>query len=768
MHQALRLDQTPEIRQLEQPTSVFLSQIGVRGHVRVLQTSPLHLLVNVNCTEPSRQALERQLHNLYNIQESRGDQLMVVSSNTPPVWRDSPYPAYLLGCLANASLGLALGAILVQAGQRWQRRPRGKSKLLWLSPLATGAAVLWASAPPAALLVHLLALLLLKLRRRRLTQQLRRRTIVNGKQEAAIILMSYAPEISAQLFKELSFDAVHDITLEISKLPSIPPDLRVAVLATFDGCLKQTRSGAGSERVEPKLFATVLETYYLNSPLYGTLVSGPPAVARRPGNYRWLRNLAAGALTLVSLAPLGLCLVPQAQPPLKSELQRLSAARPTAVAIIVREGQARALVGLGTDNLNALRPLVAECAARLGYDPVQVDCLGITRRYHFPFRLLGALLGAAGLLALLWPRRTLVKVVEKVVEIPAPPTPVAAKPASGTPESVSKLMPVDEVSLEVGRGLLALVDPNQGAKLLERVGAIRSHLATELGLVVPGIRFRDHLALKRDEYVIRVRDVEVARGITHPNRYLAMLPDDKLDQLQGERVLDPTYGQPAVWINPEQRADAERLGALIYDPVSVVASQLTQALREHAAEVLTFNACLELLKQPQLQAALEQLERRGCDRVALWKILKDLLRQQVCIRDLNSILEGLLENATGDTPHEMRVELARQAVRDHIVQELCGSNRAQAPQELVLWRVTPELLQLLQEGPEARAELLSKLTLVGERMHNAGHAAVLLVTPEFRSELQSVIRPLKGTRVLSTAELPEWVQVRFFHGEGKL
>ncbi len=771
MHQALRLDQTPEVRQLEKPTSVFLSQIGVRGHVRVLQSTPLHLLVNVNCTESSRQALERQLTSLYNIQEARGDQLMVVTSHTPLVWRDSPCLAYLLCCLGNGALALAACATAVQASQRWSRRPPTQnhwfSRLLWLTPLATGAAIFWAAAPPAALLVNGLVLLLIWVRRRRTGNMLRRRTIVNGKQEAAIIIMTYPPELSAQVFKHLSPDAVHSITLEISKLPPISPQVRVPVLATFDNCLKQARRGASCERVEPELFASVLTTYYLQSPLSGALVIPTAAL---PRDHQWLRSLTVAALALITLSPLSLCLIPQPQPPLKTELQRLIGAQPTAVAIIVRNHQARGLVALGTDNLNALRPLVAERAAQLGFDPLQVSCLGVTRRTHFPFRLLGGLLGGAALIAMsmaLWRRRRVEKPVEKrVVEAVAAPPPPPPKPAS--PETIHNLMRVDEVSIEVGRGLLGLVDPNQGAKLLERVTSIRRHLAVELGLVIPGIRFRDNLGLQRDEYVIRVRDREVGRGIAHPNRLLAVGTEASLDQLKGERVLDPSYGMPAVWIHPDQRDKAERLGVMLFDQVSVVATQLTKALREHAAEVFTFNACLELLKQPHLEASFDLLERRGIDRVVLWKVLRDLLRQQVCIRDLTRLLEGLLEAAESDMSHELLVEIARLAVRDQIALDLCGSDSCKPPQELVLWRVSPELLQLLEEGPDAHAELLAKLTLVSDRMAHAGHPAAVLVAPEVRAQLQSVVLSLRGMRVLSTAELPDWAQVRFFYGEGKL
>lgn len=772
--QALRLDQTPEVRQLEQPTSAFLSQIGMRGHVQVLQTTPLHLLVNVNCSEPSRQALERQLHNLYDIQESRGDQLIVINGHPPVHWREFPHLALGLWGLGNGFLALALYRLAKQGIEILHCRPRNKnpwvSRILRLSPLLTAAAVVWAAAPPLALVLHLLVLLWWRLRSRHKNLLLQRRTIVNGRQEAAILLMSFEPQVSAQFFKELGPEAVHSLTLEISKLPPISPEVRAAVIATFEGCLRQASPGARLDRLKPELMASVLETYYLNSPMSGQLAQPRPG---RKYSWKWLhktsRALAGALIGAVTVVPFAWSLLASPPPPLQLELQRLIAARPMAVVMVERDGRNRGLVALGTDNLNALRPLVAERALQLGLDPLEVGCLGVKRRYHFPFRLLGGVLLGLGALAL-W-RRPRLEPVKKVTCSPPPPSvalPPPPPPAKPSPDSMAKTLAVDEVSLEVGRGLLCLVDPSQGAKLLERVTSIRRHIGLELGYVLPGVRFRDNLRLQHDEYLIRIRDVEVARGIVRPNRFLALLAEEKLDQLEGERVLDPTFGLPGVWISPEQLKRAEQLGATIFDAVSVTATQLTQVAREHAADIFTFNAALELLKQPQLAAVLEQLERRGQDNVALWKILRDLLRQQVCIRDLTGILQGLLELVDCTTPHELKVEIARLTVRDRIIRELCGGDTVKPAQDLVIWRVTPELLQHLDQGPVGQAELLGKLSLVGERMRNAGHVAAVLVAPELRSRLQSVTLGLKSLRVISTAEIPDWVNLRFFYGEGKL
>ena len=113
-------------------------------------------------------------------------------------------------------------------------------------------------------------------------------------------------------------------------------------------------------------------------------------------------------------------------------------------------------------------------------------------------------------------------------------------------------MQVDAISLEVGRGLLSLVDPREGAKLLERVTSIRRHVAMELGIVVPGVRFRDNLQLKPNTYVIKIKEIEVAQGEVQVNQFLAIGPEEKLKNLRGIKTVDPTYGMPGVLISPEQ------------------------------------------------------------------------------------------------------------------------------------------------------------------------------------------------------------------------
>lgn len=782
---SLRLRQAPQVRQLEQPTSRFLQQIGLRARVDVLQVSPLHLLVTANCNPASQEALTRQLRFLYNIEEGRGDQLMVVQGRVPFTFRDSSW-AIVLAIVGSGFIGYAGCLALIN----WSNRPvhlmrskrRWPARLLKLSLLLTIGAVATSALPPLCLPLNLLFLLWWNVRQR----TARKRAIVNGLDEAAILLMSFEPEVAAGFFKELGPDAVHAITLRISKLPPISPDLREAVMLTFEGRMAGAWPGADRHRCTPTMVCTTLNRFYLNSNADGRLTSlSQPRLSRLP-----IKRCAAivGSVVVLAvtvLAPAFLLGKLERPEPLAYDLRRFVDLSPLAAVHIERDGQTRTLVGLGSDDLHSLRPLVGERARALGLDPLAVGCVGIRRQRYFPFRLAGELLAGGMLLLLVWKKRSKPQFVALAPAVPtvssptvsapapapapvAPPAPAKPAPEAKKPESVVTLMQVDEITLEVGRGLLGLVDPNQGAKLLERVTSIRRQIAMSLGFVVPGVRFRDNLALDNNQYTISIRGVEMARGAVMVNHFLVIGPDEKLGQISGTATTDPTFGENGKWIVPTQRGDAERLGLMIFDPVSVVATQLTTVLRENAAELLTFNACVELFKHSSLAHLMDELEMRDLDRVTLWKVLRELLRQQVSIRDLTRILEGLMLNAFSGASNEELVELARMAARDSIVRELCEVETGKPPGPLVLWRVSEELLDMLDGGPQQDCELLEKFQLLSLRMVNAGHSPVVLVEPAYRPSLQKLLMPLKNIRVLSTAELPEWAKLNFFRGEGKL
>jgi len=220
------------------------------------------------------------------------------------------------------------------------------------------------------------------------------------------------------------------------------------------------------------------------------------------------------------------------------------------------------------------------------------------------------------------------------------------------PESVMAFMAVDLISLEVGRGLLSFVDRNQGAKLLDRITSIRRHLAMEMGIVVPGIRFRDNQQLKPSMYVIKIKDVEVASGEIILDRYMAIAPEDNLKKLEGPICSDPTYGMPAVWITAEQREKADKLGAMIFDPITVIATQITEVIRCNAVDLLGRQETLTFLERLRKThpAVVDEIYPRLFSLGEIHMILQNLLKEKVSIRDLVTILEtiGNYSNITKD------------------------------------------------------------------------------------------------------------------------
>jgi flagellar biosynthesis protein FlhA len=338
------------------------------------------------------------------------------------------------------------------------------------------------------------------------------------------------------------------------------------------------------------------------------------------------------------------------------------------------------------------------------------------------------------------------------------------------PESVVQLMQVDPISLEVGRGLLSLVDPNQGAKLLERVTSIRRHIALELGIVVPGVRFRDNLQLKPNAYVIKIKEIEVAQGEVQVNQFLAIGPEEKLKNLRGTKTVDPTYGMPGVWISPEQRGDAERLGCMIFDPVSVVATQLTEVVRQHAAELLgrqEVNALIETVKKTH-PAVVKEVVPDVLSLGEVQKVLQNLVKERVSIRDLVTILETLADHVHITKDPEMLTEFCRVALSRVICKEYMNNEGT-----ISVITLDPQIEQIISSSIQ-RTEMGSFLTLdpnVGQEILQAisnqvqalqerGLQPILLVAPQVRPALRKLTeRSFPSLVILSWNEIAPKVNV---------
>jgi len=338
------------------------------------------------------------------------------------------------------------------------------------------------------------------------------------------------------------------------------------------------------------------------------------------------------------------------------------------------------------------------------------------------------------------------------------------------PESVVQLMQVDPISLEVGRGLLSLVDPNQGAKLLDRVTSIRRHIALELGIVVPGVRFRDNLQLKPNAYVIKIKEIEVAQGEVQVNQFLAIGPEEKLKNLRGTKTVDPTYGMPGVWISPEQRGDAERLGCMIFDPVSVVATQLTEVVRTHANELLgrqEVQALVDTVKKTH-PAVVKEVIPDALSLGEVQKVLQNLVKERVSIRDLVSILETMADHVHMTKDPEMLTEFCRVALSRVICKEYSNNEGT-----INVITLDPQIEQLVQSAiqrtdmgsfltldPNVGQEILQAISQQVNTLQERGLQPILLVAPQVRPALRKLTeRSFPNLVILSWNEIAPKVNV---------
>ncbi len=398
---------------------------------------------------------------------------------------------------------------------------------------------------------------------------------------------------------------------------------------------------------------------------------------------------------------------------------------PAWVVSAERDGQWGSVAALPVspaDTAPALRLGQLEGTARQALPNIRVSLLGVQEvPVRGPWRLITLnLLAIAGIFYALRKKST---------PPPAPLREPEPQPKK-QPETVVQLMRVDPFTIEMGRALLPLVDPNQGARLLERVTSIRRHIALELGLVLPGVRFRDNLSLKNNEYRILFRTVEVGRAEIQPGQLLAIGPVPKLQAL-GELTTDPTYAMPGVWIDPTRRVEAERGGMMLFDDVSVIAAMFTERIRTHAAQLVNLQETKALLdtmrKTHPLVVEMAEL-RIGI--MLIWEVLQGLLAEGVSIRDLELVLNAMLRS--GVYTAEALVEACRDELAPQICQSLLNPN-----QVLVAAELPDEVERLLRRSPLDPDDATHALELLqGEVNRFDGLQPIFITQPGLRLSLR--------------------------------
>lgn len=233
------------------------------------------------------------------------------------------------------------------------------------------------------------------------------------------------------------------------------------------------------------------------------------------------------------------------------------------------------------------------------------------------------------------------------------------------PENVNSLLQVDAIELEFGYGIIPLADVNQGGDLLDRVVMIRRQIAVELGCVVPIIRLRDNIQLNPNQYIIKIKGVQVSEGEILFDHYMAMNPGYVEEEITGIPTLEPSFNLPALWITESQRERAEALGYTVVDPPSIIATHITEIVRRHIWELLTRQDVQNLIDniKEQDQALVNELVPKLLSVGEIQKVLQNLIREGISIRDLITILETLADYATVTHDTDVLTEYARQALK---------------------------------------------------------------------------------------------------------
>ena len=363
----------------------------------------------------------------------------------------------------------------------------------------------------------------------------------------------------------------------------------------------------------------------------------------------------------------------------------------------------------------------------------------------------------------------------KVIDAPPadPGSPAAAEKdkKAAKSDSIEDLLKLDELSLEVGFALVKLVDVQQGGQLLARVKSLRSTLAVQLGFIVPPIHITDNVRLKPNEYVISLRGVEIARWQLLDDKVLAISSELSPPKLDGIPTKEPAFGVSALWISPALESQALTSGYAVVDQTSVLATHLAEVIRQHAYELLTRQETKRLLDRlgeshPKL---VEELVPKILSLGEAQKVLQQLLREQVSIRDLSTILETLLDTSTTSKNPVLMVEAARQALGRALVRPLLSDDGGlrvltldHSIEEELSRAFNPQAPPASGSGlqPSFVRRILDGLRqLAGDQV--AQTAPILLCATPARFHLRRLLEPfLPKVVVLSPLEIPPMVSVQ--------
>ncbi|MCR5619816.1 MAG: flagellar biosynthesis protein FlhA [Lachnospiraceae bacterium] len=310
------------------------------------------------------------------------------------------------------------------------------------------------------------------------------------------------------------------------------------------------------------------------------------------------------------------------------------------------------------------------------------------------------------------------------------------------PENVNSLLQVDPIELEFGYGIIPLADVNQGGDLLDRVVMIRRQIALELGTVVPIIRLRDNIQLNPNQYIIKIKGIQISEGEILFDHYMAMNPGYVQEEITGIPTFEPSFHLPAIWITEGQREKAETLGYTVVDPPSIIATHLTEIIRQHIDELLTRQDVQNLVNNvkennPNL---VDELVPKLLGLGDIQKVLQNLLREGVSIRDLLTILETLADYATTTRDTDILTEYVRQALKRAISARYFSLNDTNSvvtldpkiEQEIMAGVKQTENGSFINIDPARTHEILESVGREVQKLENLGKNPIIVTSPIVR------------------------------------
>ncbi|QGZ93593.1 flagellar biosynthesis protein FlhA [Terricaulis silvestris] len=377
-----------------------------------------------------------------------------------------------------------------------------------------------------------------------------------------------------------------------------------------------------------------------------------------------------------------------------------------------------------------------------------------------PFWILG---GASGLLA--WRLRKASRIVEAATEA------AAAAPTAQVEETPASSLAMDDVRIELGFGLLPLINDVQGRRLTDQIKALRKTLAQEFGFVMPSVRILDNVQMAPDAYAIRIREMDAGDGKLKMNALLAMDPTGSGISIPGEAVKEPAFGLDAMWIDERAREEASFRGYTVVDPATVLATHLTEVIKEHMSELLTFAEVKKLIKDlpKDTQTLLDDVAPAHISWSGVQRVLQNLLKERVSIRDLSAIIEAIAEAA----PAMHDLVLITEHVRGRLARQVCYQHR-NPDGSLPIITLSPNWEQafaeaLIGEGqsrqlalaPSKLHDFVADVRGAFERAAKMGETPVLLTSPAIRPFVRSLIERFRpSTIVLGQAEVHAKVRLK--------